>query len=79
MPGLNHVEKNTNNRLKKHLTESGYEPMCHTPELWKHASHDIVFTFVVDDFRANYKNRQDVKHLINSLQILYPVITYGTG
>ena len=47
--------------------------------LQKHASHDIVFALMVDDFGLKYTNRKDVEHLTNSLQILYPVITYCTG
>ena len=61
------------------MAKSGYEMMCHTPILWKHASHDIVFNLVVDDFGVKYKNRQDEEHLRNSLQILYPVTKYWTG
>ena len=49
--------------------------MRHTPEMWKHASHDIIFTLVVDYFGAKYTNRQDTEHLKHDLQILHPVTT----
>ena len=57
----------------------GYEPMRHTPALWKHTSHEIVFTLIMDDFGVKCKNRQDAEHLRNALQILYPMTTYWTG
>ena len=57
----------------------GYEPMRHIPALWKHASHDIVFTLVVDGFGLRCTNRQDEEHLRNSLQIFHPMTTDCTG
>ena len=53
--------------------------MSHTPALWKHTSHDIVFDLVLDEFRVKYTNRQDKEHLRNALQILYPMTTHWTG
>ena len=53
--------------------------MRHIPELWKHASHDIVFTLVVDDFGLTCTNRQNEEHLRNALYILHPMTTYWTG
>ena len=79
MPGLKKAGNISNDHLKKHLENFGYEPMRHTPALWKHASHEIVFTLVVDDFGVKCTNRQDAEHLINALQILYPMTTYWTG
>ena len=48
MPGLKQSGKIVNDRLKKHLSKYGYETMRHTPTLWKHTSHDIVFTLVLE-------------------------------
>ena len=79
MPGLKQAGKISNDRFKKHLEKYGYEPMRHTPALWKYASHDIVFTLVVDVFGVKYTNRQNTEHLRNGLQLLYPVTTYWTG
>ena len=53
--------------------------MRHTPTLWKDTSYDVVFNLVVYDFGAKYTNRKDAEHLINALQILYPVTTDLTG
>ena len=78
MPVLNQSGKISNDRLKNHLESFGYEPVRHTPVLWKHTSSDIVFTLVVDDLGVKYTNRQDMEHLRNAVQILYPVTTYWT-
>ena len=56
MPGLKQSGKIANDRLKKHLEKYGYEPMIHTPELWKHTYRDIFFTLVVDNFGIKYPN-----------------------
>ena len=75
MPGLKQAGKIAKNRWK--ISEKSlYEPLCHTPALWTYASHEIVFTLVVDNFGVKYENRKDLDHLRNDLQILYPVTTY---
>ena len=79
MPSLKQSGKITNYLLEKHMEKSDYEPMRHTPALWKRPSHNIVLILVVDDFRAKYTNRQDAEHLRNGLQILYPMTTDWKG
>ena len=79
IPGLKKAGKISNNRLEKIWQDFGYEPMRHTPALWTHASHDIVFTLVVDDFGVKYKHRKYEENLRNDLQKLYPGTTDWTG
>ena len=79
MPGLKQSGKIANDRLKKHLEKYGYEPMIHTPELWKHTSCNIFFSLVVKHFGVNYSNRQDTENLRDASQLLYPVTTDWTG
>ena len=43
-----------NKLLKKRLASAEYYEMPHTPGLWKHVSHPIAFTLVVDDFGVKY-------------------------
>ena len=50
MPDLKQAWKIANDRFKKNLAKYGYETMHLTPEMWKHPSHDIVFTLIVDNF-----------------------------
>ena len=69
MPGLKQAGKTANYRLKKILKKFGYEPLRHTPAMWKHTSHDM------DDLGAKYTKRQDDNHLRNVLYILNPPVT----
>ena len=39
--------------------------------MWKHTSHYVIFTLVMDNFRVKYTNSQYVEHLRNAQQILY--------
>ena len=48
----------SNDRLEKHLENFGYEPMRHTPALWNHTSHEIVFTLIMNDFGVKYQNKK---------------------
>ena len=41
------------------------------PELWRHATHLISFTVVVDNFGVKYTNKNHVNHLIECLKIDY--------
>ena len=60
-----------NKDLQKHLKPFGYEPVTHTPGLWKHKDRDIIFTLVVDDFAIKYTKIEDLLHLQNALQSKY--------
>ena len=50
MPGLNQAVKISNGRLETNLSKYDYEKIRHTPALWKHTSHDIIFALVVHYF-----------------------------
>ena len=63
-------------RLRKHLQKYGYTPVQGTPGLWSHASRNIVFSLVVDDFGIKYADKNDAQHLINALQDLYKITIY---
>ena len=52
--GLKQSVRIANDRLKIHLAQFGYEPVPRTPALWKHATRDITFYLVVDDFGVKY-------------------------
>ena len=54
MPGLKQAGRIANDWLKIHLTQFGYAPIPHTPALCKHATRDITFSLVVDDFGVKY-------------------------
>ena len=62
-----------NNRLKIHLTKFGYSPVARTPSLWKHATKDICFSLVVNDFGVKYFGRDTADHLVQALKKIYTI------
>jgi hypothetical protein len=65
--------------LVKCLALSDYSPCTHTPGLWKHATRDIIFCLVVDDFGIKYSNIEDANHLLKSIQSYYTYTTDWSG
>ena len=47
--------------------------------MWRHATRDIVFSLVVDDFGIRYTNRDDADHFIATLRQSYDVSLDWTG
>ena len=43
-----------NKCLTKHLATYGYSPTAQTPGLWRHCTHLIAFSLVMDDFGVKY-------------------------
>ena len=60
-----------NRLLKQCLAKHGYYEVSHTPGLWKHISHPISFTLVVDDFGIKYIGKEHADHLLAALQEHY--------
>ena len=73
MPGLKQAGRIANDQLIKHLAQFGYDPIRHTPSLWRHKNRDIIFSLVVDDFGVNYVGKKNAEHLLDSLHTLYRV------
>jgi hypothetical protein len=67
------------NQLVTQLATHGYTPCTHTPGLWTHATRDITFSLMVDDFGIKYTNCCDADHLLAVIQQLYTATTYRTG
>ena len=59
--------KLANKYLQDKLRPYGYYEVSHTPSLWKHISHPIDFSHVVDNFGVNYFGKDNARHLIDSL------------
>jgi hypothetical protein len=59
--------------LKKRLNEEGYFQSQIVPGLWKHKTRNIRFVLVVDDFGIKYLKKEDLDHLIQSLEKYYDV------
>lgn len=69
--GLKESGRIANEDMVVHLKKHGYHESKVTPGLLTHESRDISFTLVVDNFGIKYKRREDVDHLISSLEEKY--------
>ena len=79
MPGLKQAGRIANERLNIHLAKFCYSPVTQTPSLWKHATKDICFSLVVDDFGVKYVVKDTAEHLIQALKNLYTISIDWTG
>jgi hypothetical protein len=79
MYGLPQAGRLANDQLIEKLAPFGYAPCKFTPGLWKHATRDISFLLVVDDFGVKYTNRSDAEHLITALETAYKISTDWDG
>ena len=73
MYGLPQAGILTNQLLKKRLAKKGYYQCQHTPGLWRHVWHNIIFCLVVDDFGTMVTNKTDMIHLKEALGEHYTV------
>ena len=60
-----------NKLLRKRLAPHGYYEVAHTPGLWRHVTHPISFTLVVDDFGVKYEGQEHAQHLVDTLKKYY--------
>ena len=58
-------------QLVRKLKLFGYDPMPHTPGLWRHTSRKTTFTLCVDNFGIQYFSKADSDHLIKAIQDTY--------
>ena len=79
MYGLPQAGRLANDQLIAHLAPHGDTPWPLTPVLWCHATRDIIFSLVVDNFGIRYSNRADADHLITTLRAAYLVSLDWTG
>ena len=71
--------KHANEFPKKKLVPHGYFEVKHTPGLWKHITHPIQFTLVVNNFDVKYTRRQDAEHLLGILETKFPAVSTNGG
>ena len=62
--------------LEERLAKVGYHQSKIVPGLWTHETRDICFTLVVDDFAIKYTKKEDVQHLINTIQKDYNITVH---
>jgi hypothetical protein len=66
-------------QLVTFLTPAGYMPVPNTTGMWKHRTRKTVFCICVDDFGIKYFNKDDIDHLLGTLEKHYTVTTDWTG
>ena len=59
-------------QLSDLLKAEGYYQIPSSLRMWKYASQNIIFNLCVDDFGIKYYNKEDVHHLIQTVQKIYP-------
>jgi hypothetical protein len=64
MYGLPHAGILSNELLQRNISKDGYRLTQHTHGLWKHDTHPISFSLVVDDFGVKYVGREHAEHLM---------------
>jgi hypothetical protein len=75
MYGLKQAGLLANQLLQTRLAPFGYYPARHTPGLWLHKTHPILFTLDMDDFAVKYVGKQHAEHLRNALLRTYELTT----
>jgi hypothetical protein len=71
MYGLKQAGILANQRLQRHLETHGYFPTPRTPGLWKHATCDVHFSLVADNFGVRYVGKENAHHLVDAPASLY--------
>jgi hypothetical protein len=66
-------------RLFSHLENNGYHLDHNVPCLFRHEHRDVTFVLVVDDFAVKYSNKEDIDHLIATLQQQYEITINWSG
>ena len=69
--GLKESGQIANEDMTDHLASFDYHESNYAKGLFKHASRDISFTLVVDDFGIKWTKREDLNHLISALEQKY--------
>jgi hypothetical protein len=68
MYGLPQAGILANELLQSNLAKDGDRPTQHTHGLWKHDTHPISFSLVVDDFGVKYVGREHAEHLMECIK-----------
>jgi hypothetical protein len=79
MYGLPQAGILANELLQRNLAKDGYRPTQHTHGLWKHDTHPISFSLVVDDFGVKYVGREHAEHLMACITQNYNISSDWKG
>jgi hypothetical protein len=73
MYGLPQAGTLANELLQHNLAKDGYLLTHHTHGQWKHDTHPISFSLVVDDFGVKYVGREHAEHLMECIKKNYNI------
>jgi hypothetical protein len=73
MYGLPQAGILANQLIASRIAIHGYHQTKFTPGLWRHVTHPIQFTLVVDDFGVQYVGKKHAQHMIDALKTNYTV------
>ena len=73
MYGLTQAVKIANDKLKLHLAKFGYRTAPIILGLWRHQTHPLQFSLVVDNFGVKYEHQEDITHLLDALKKLQDI------
>jgi hypothetical protein len=62
-----------NKLLQRNLAKDGYGPTKYTHGPWKHDTHPISFSLVVDDLGVKYVGREHAEHLMKCINKMYDI------
>jgi hypothetical protein len=68
-----------NEVLQRNLAKDGYRTTQHTHGLWKHDTHPISFSLVVDDVGVKYVGREHAEHLMECIKKNYNISSNWNG
>jgi hypothetical protein len=67
------------NRFIVHIAEHGYIQSDVVPCLFRHATNDVTFVLVVDDFGIKYQNDAGRDYFLDTLKLLYKITIDAKG
>ena len=73
MYGLPQAGNFSNDKLKLHLANFGYEPAPITPVLWRHKTRPLQFSLVADEFGIKCERQEDITHILDALNTIYKI------
>jgi hypothetical protein len=79
MYGLPQAGILANELLQRNLAKDGYRPTSHTHGLWRHDTHPISFSLVVDDFGVKYVGCEHAEHLLECIKKNYNISSNWNG
>jgi hypothetical protein len=79
MYGLPQAGILTNELLQRNLAKDGYRPTQHTHGLWKHDTHPISFSLVVDDLGVKYVGCEHAENLMECIKNNYNISSDWKG